>query len=131
MSAVLIVGASRGIGLETVKVALKAGHSVRAMARSASAIRLRDPNLEQLDGDALVAKRRVNRHVEILCNRVRARDRRITAADAKGPKAPPQHASASQQRPTLLSTKAASLHAASIVFMGALAGLHRRQTNGV
>jgi putative NADH-flavin reductase len=52
MSAVL-VGASRGIGLETVKVALKAGHSVRAMARSASAIRLRDPKLEKLDCDAL------------------------------------------------------------------------------
>ncbi len=32
---------------------LKAGHSVRAMARSASAIRLRDPKLEKLDGDAL------------------------------------------------------------------------------
>ncbi len=43
MSTVLIIGASRGIGLETVKLALKAGHSVRALARSASAIRLRDP----------------------------------------------------------------------------------------
>jgi putative NADH-flavin reductase len=53
MSRVLIIGASRGIGLETVKLALKAGHSVRAMARSASAIRLRDPKLEKLDGDAL------------------------------------------------------------------------------
>ena len=53
MTTVLIIGASRGIGLETVKLALKAGHSVRAMARSASAIRLRDPKLEKLDGDAL------------------------------------------------------------------------------
>jgi putative NADH-flavin reductase len=53
MSTVLIIGASRGIGLETVKLALKAGHSVRAMARSAGAIRLRDPKLEKLDGDAL------------------------------------------------------------------------------
>ena len=51
MSTVLIIGASRGIGLETVKLALKAGPSVRAMARSASAIRL--PKLEKLDGDAL------------------------------------------------------------------------------
>ena len=49
MSAVLIIGGSRGIGLETVKLALKAGYSVRAMARSASAIRLRDPKLEKLD----------------------------------------------------------------------------------
>jgi putative NADH-flavin reductase len=53
MSTVLIVGASRGIGLETVKLALKAGHSVRALARSATAIRLHDPRLEKLDGDAL------------------------------------------------------------------------------
>ena len=50
MSTVLIIGASRGIGIETVKLALKAGHSVRAMARSASAIRLRDPKLQKLDG---------------------------------------------------------------------------------
>jgi len=53
MSTALIIGASRGIGLETVKLALKAGHSVRAMARSATAIRLRDPKLEKLNGDAL------------------------------------------------------------------------------
>jgi putative NADH-flavin reductase len=53
MSTVLIVGASRGIGFETVKLALKAGHSVRALARSATAIRLHDPKLEKMDGDAL------------------------------------------------------------------------------
>ena len=53
MSTVLIVGASRGIGYETVKLALKAGHSVRAMARSATSIRVRDPKLEKLDSDAL------------------------------------------------------------------------------
>ena len=53
MSTVLIVGASRGIGFETVKLALKAGHSVRAMARSATSIRLHDPKFEKLDGDAL------------------------------------------------------------------------------
>lgn len=52
MATVLIIGASRGIGLATVKRALKAGHSVRAMSRSATAIRLRDPRLEKLDGDA-------------------------------------------------------------------------------
>jgi hypothetical protein len=39
--------------IDTVKLALKAGHSVRAMARSANAIRLHDPRLEKLDGDAL------------------------------------------------------------------------------
>ena len=53
MSTVLIIGASRGIGLETVKLALKAGHSVRAMARSATAIRLHEPKLVKLDGNAL------------------------------------------------------------------------------
>ncbi len=53
MSTVLIVGASRGTGLETVKIALKAGHSVRAMARSATAIRFDNAKLEKLDGDAL------------------------------------------------------------------------------
>jgi NAD(P)-dependent dehydrogenase (short-subunit alcohol dehydrogenase family) len=48
MSTVLIIGASRGIGFETIKLALKAGHSVRAMVRSATAIRLRDPKLKKL-----------------------------------------------------------------------------------
>jgi uncharacterized protein YbjT (DUF2867 family) len=53
MATVLIIGASRGIGLATVKRALKAGHSVRALSRSATAIRLQDhPKLEKLDGDA-------------------------------------------------------------------------------
>jgi NAD(P)-dependent dehydrogenase (short-subunit alcohol dehydrogenase family) len=53
MSTVLIVGASRGIGFETVKLALKANHSVRALARSANTIRVHDPKLEKLEGDAL------------------------------------------------------------------------------
>jgi putative NADH-flavin reductase len=53
MSTILIVGASRGIGFETVKLALKANHSVRALARSANTIRVHDPKLEKLEGDAL------------------------------------------------------------------------------
>ena len=53
MRTVLIIGASKGIGLETVRLALKAGHSVRALSRSATAIRLDDPRLEKLDDDAL------------------------------------------------------------------------------
>src|SRR6478672_707771 len=42
-----------GIGLETVKAALEAGHSVRALARSARRIRLDHPKLEKIAGDAL------------------------------------------------------------------------------
>src|SRR6516162_1739762 len=53
MSTVLVIGASRGIGVETVRLALEAGHSVRALARSATSIRLHDPRLEKVDGDAL------------------------------------------------------------------------------
>ena len=53
MATVLIIGASKGIGLATVNVALKAGYSVRALSRSASAIRLHDPKLEKMDGDAV------------------------------------------------------------------------------
>ncbi len=33
MANVLVISASRGIGLETVKQSLKAGHKVRAMAK--------------------------------------------------------------------------------------------------
>lgn len=52
MVQVLIIGASKGIGLETVKTALAAGHRVRAFARSAADIDLTDPNLERFTGDA-------------------------------------------------------------------------------
>ncbi len=50
---VLIIGASKGIGLETTRQALESGHRVRALARSAAAIELSNPNLEKLPGDAL------------------------------------------------------------------------------
>jgi len=53
MATVLIVGASRGIGLETVKYALQAGHSVRAMARSAQRIPVHHQNLTKVSADAL------------------------------------------------------------------------------
>ncbi len=53
MATVLIIGASRGIGLEAVKVALEAGHSVRALARSALRIRVEHAKLEKMAGDAL------------------------------------------------------------------------------
>ena len=53
MATVLVIGASRGIGLETVKRALDAGHRVRAFARGAASIPLDAPALEKFAGDAL------------------------------------------------------------------------------
>lgn len=50
---ILIIGASKGIGLETVKAALEAGHGVRAFSRSAHRIAIEDDRLEKFDGDAL------------------------------------------------------------------------------
>ncbi len=50
---VVIFGASKGIGLATVRRALEAGYEVRAFARSASSIPDDHPNLEKMDGDAL------------------------------------------------------------------------------
>ena len=50
---VLIIGASKGIGLETTRQALEAGHHVRALARSAAGMALSDSNLEKVRGDAL------------------------------------------------------------------------------
>jgi putative NADH-flavin reductase len=53
VATVLIIGASRGIGLETLRCALKAGHKVRALARSAGGIAVSHPDLEKVAGDAL------------------------------------------------------------------------------
>lgn len=50
---ILIVGASKGIGLETVRQALASGHEVRALARSAEDISVTDPKLAKIRGDAL------------------------------------------------------------------------------
>jgi putative NADH-flavin reductase len=53
MAKVLVIGASRGIGLETVKIALRAGHSVRALARSAASIPIQNASLDKVSGSAL------------------------------------------------------------------------------
>jgi putative NADH-flavin reductase len=53
MAHVLIIGASKGIGLETTRLALEGGHKVRALARSAAVKGLSDRNLEKIQGDAL------------------------------------------------------------------------------
>jgi putative NADH-flavin reductase len=53
MARVVIIGASKGIGLATTRRALEAGHTVRAFARSAADISISDPKLEKVRGDAL------------------------------------------------------------------------------
>lgn len=53
MTTVLVVGGSKGIGLETVKQALEAGHRVRVLARTADGIPVHHPALDKVSGDAL------------------------------------------------------------------------------
>ena len=52
MARVLIIGASRGIGLEVVERALAHGHMVRALARTAGGIETSHALLEKCAGDA-------------------------------------------------------------------------------
>ncbi|MFP4326375.1 MAG: NAD(P)-dependent oxidoreductase [Paracoccaceae bacterium] len=52
MSHVLVIGASRGTGLEVVRQALARGHRVRALARGAEGIAVDDPALERWPADA-------------------------------------------------------------------------------
>lgn len=49
---ILVVGASRGIGLETVKAALARGHDVTALLRDPAKLRDEHPKLRKLHGDA-------------------------------------------------------------------------------
>lgn len=49
---ILVIGASKGIGLATTKAALATGYDVRAFARTAKAMTLSDPRLEKVQGDA-------------------------------------------------------------------------------
>jgi len=48
---ILIIGANGGIGRQTVLMALKAGHKVTAMVRSAAKLALTHPNLQVVTGD--------------------------------------------------------------------------------
>ena len=52
MKTLLVIGASRGIGLATARIALDRGHAVRAFARSAAGIPLGHPRLAKVGGDA-------------------------------------------------------------------------------
>jgi putative NADH-flavin reductase len=49
-SKLLIVGATRGVGLQLVSQALDAGHDVTAFSRSASSIDIRHARLRKIDG---------------------------------------------------------------------------------
>ncbi|MEM7498031.1 MAG: NAD(P)H-binding protein [Pseudomonadota bacterium] len=51
----LVIGGSRGIGLETVRAGLAAGHRMRAFARSAGKLSFQDPGFLAIEGDALDA----------------------------------------------------------------------------
>lgn len=52
MAHILVIGGTKGIGLETVKQALERGHAVRAFSRKAGQFSLDHFNLEKLSGDA-------------------------------------------------------------------------------
>ncbi len=53
MLKILVIGASSGIGLETVKHGLNSGHEIRAFSRTAENINLIHSRLEKLSGNAL------------------------------------------------------------------------------
>ncbi len=52
MAHLLVIGASRGIGLATVKRGLELGHRMRGFSRSADKIDIHDDNFEPCSGDA-------------------------------------------------------------------------------
>jgi putative NADH-flavin reductase len=52
MSRIVVMGGSRGIGLETVKALLRDGHEVVAFSRGAEKLKLIDPALLKISGDA-------------------------------------------------------------------------------
>ena len=53
MDKVLVIGASKGIGLAVTKEALARGYRIRAMARTAETMPLAHDNLEKVNGSAL------------------------------------------------------------------------------
>ena len=55
MKRVLVIGGSRGIGLEVVRQAVRSGYAVRALARSADRIPGTGPNLDKRVGSAINA----------------------------------------------------------------------------
>ena len=52
MSRVVVIGGSRGIGLETVKALLEGGFDVTALSRGANSLEVNHPKLTRVSGDA-------------------------------------------------------------------------------
>ncbi|ETX28807.1 NAD(P)-dependent oxidoreductase [Roseivivax isoporae] len=52
MAHFLVIGASKGIGLQTVKRGLALGHRIRGFARSAASMDIADPSFAPFPGDA-------------------------------------------------------------------------------
>ena len=65
MLKIIVIGASSGVGLQTVKCGLDLGHEVRAFSRTAEDINLIHPRLEKISGDALVERDVTNALAEI------------------------------------------------------------------
>ncbi len=55
MSRVVVIGGSRGVGLETVKALLERGHDVIAFSRGANSLQLDHPKLTRVAGNATSA----------------------------------------------------------------------------
>ena len=55
MKNILVIGGSRGIGLETVKTLLQKGYHVTLFSRGASKVNLMNPNLHLFDGNKELA----------------------------------------------------------------------------
>ena len=53
MSKIVVMGGSHGIGFETVKILLQQGHHVTLFSRGATKVKLSNPNLRLVAGDAL------------------------------------------------------------------------------
>jgi nucleoside-diphosphate-sugar epimerase len=67
---VIVIGASRGIGRETVKAALAAGHTVSAFARHPENIVLKHPNLKLVPGNVMDLQsvtKAISDHDAIVC----------------------------------------------------------------
>ncbi len=52
MAGILVIGGSRGVGLDVVRQGLDAGHHIRALARSADDMSAGGPSLTKIRGDA-------------------------------------------------------------------------------